>query len=147
MRRAGVWAAAWVCGTLVCYAVSPLTFYPLPIGLVFGLVAGAVSAALAAFALAGRVAPPADPGTLARPARVVSASLGSLLLLGLPASAVLSGPGMPRISPIPVAMALAAVGATHAAFRSRGPRGRPSQKPCNARAERGPAERVCKVKR
>ena len=123
LRRAGVWAAAWVCGTLVCYAASLLIFYPLPLGLVFGLVAGAVSAALAAFAATGRVAPPADPGTRGGLVPILLASLGSLLLLGLPASAVLSGPGLPPISPIPVAMALAAAGATSAAFRSRRPRG------------------------
>ena len=136
LRRAGVWVAAWVCGTLVCYVVLPLTFFPLPLGLVFGLVAGAVSAALAAFAAAGRVAP-VDAGTLARPARVVLASLGSLLLLGLPASAVLSGPGLPPISPIPVAMALAAAGATHAAFRSRRPRVAACPEPSSPRSRRG----------
>lgn len=137
LRRAGVWAAAWVCGTLVCYAALPLTFYPLPLGLVFGLVAGAVSAALAAFKAAGRVAPPADPGTCGRLVPILLASLGSLLLLGLPAASVLSGPGMPPISPIPVAMALAAAGATRAAFRSRRPRGAVCPEPSSPRSRRG----------
>ena len=94
LRRVGVPAAAWACGTLVGYAVSFLAFPLLPFGLLFGLVAGAVSAALAASVVGERFAV-ADAGTRGRPASVVLASLGSLLL-GLPA-AVLSGPGMPPI--------------------------------------------------
>ena len=124
LRWAGVWAAAWACGTLVGYVVSFVAFPLLPLGLLFGLVAGAVSVALAAFTAAGRVAP-ADAETRGRLVPVVLASLGSLLLLGLPVSAVLSGPGMPPIPPIPpipVATAVAAVGATLAAFRARPPR-------------------------
>ena len=122
MRRLLRWMAvavgAWVCGTIAGYAVSIPAFVLLPGGLFLGLAAGAVVAALAARAVGERVAP-AGTEDRGRPLPVVLSSLVSLLLLGLPASAVLSGPGMPPIPPIPAAMAFAAAGAALADSRRR----------------------------